>query len=213
MIITAHGGALKTGRNSKKYFKTIKNYNVDAIEVDIYNGKYGLYISHLPRPGILKKTALPLSFVFDFVAEHKFKVNCDVKQKNLIKPVLDLARQKGVTQYVYFTGNTVTDKDIKDLVEGEIALNKAFFKLVPTPENLAKIKKIIDDIENPRIRAFNVNKKYCTDAMLDEAKRIKLPLSIFTVDDADLLKKLALRDELFNITTNIPDVLTGKKNP
>jgi len=35
-MITAHGGALGTGRNTKAFFKNIDKYNADAIEVDIW---------------------------------------------------------------------------------------------------------------------------------------------------------------------------------
>ena len=33
-MLTAHGGALKTGRNSKAYFELMSKLNADAIEVD-----------------------------------------------------------------------------------------------------------------------------------------------------------------------------------
>ena len=34
-MITAHGGALNTGRNSYKYFKAMENLSMEAVEVDI----------------------------------------------------------------------------------------------------------------------------------------------------------------------------------
>ena len=34
-MITAHGGALGTGRNSRMYFDNVSAYNADAIEVDV----------------------------------------------------------------------------------------------------------------------------------------------------------------------------------
>ena len=44
MIITAHGGALGTGRNTKAYFNSIDKYGADALEVDIYKSGDLLYL-------------------------------------------------------------------------------------------------------------------------------------------------------------------------
>ena len=70
MLITAHGGALGTGRNTPEFFETVKGYAVDVIEVDVYKKKDLLYISHLPK--ILPRKALTLEFVFDFIKEYGF---------------------------------------------------------------------------------------------------------------------------------------------
>ena len=158
MIITAHGGALNTGRNTKLYFDTIADYSVDAIEVDIYSGRGGrLYISHMPMLPWRQKRALPLSFVFEYVKEQGFKVNCDVKQKGLVKPVLDLARSLGAEEHIYFTGS-VSPAEIKDLTAGEAALNVVFFGgLVPSVKTAEKFKKVIDDCQNERVKALNLH--------------------------------------------------------
>ena len=43
MLITAHGGALGTGRNTPEFFETVKGYAVDVIEVDVYKKIYCTY--------------------------------------------------------------------------------------------------------------------------------------------------------------------------
>ena len=45
-MITAHGGALGTGRNTQAYFDNIDKYQADAIEVDIWKKGDLLYLSH-----------------------------------------------------------------------------------------------------------------------------------------------------------------------
>ena len=43
-MITAHGGALDTGRNSRLYFASADNFMCDALEVDVrHRGEY-LYL-------------------------------------------------------------------------------------------------------------------------------------------------------------------------
>lgn len=103
MLLTAHGGALGTGRNSALYFETIKDYDADIIEVDVHKKGKLLYISHLSR--LFPKKAIPLSFVFEFIKKHDFSVNCDIKRGGLAKSVLELAREMGVANRVIFTGN------------------------------------------------------------------------------------------------------------
>ena len=146
MLVTAHGGSFGTGRNTEKYFQTIKDYNVDIIEVDIWKRGDLLYISHLPRL-FPKLWTLPLSYVFEFVKEHRFKVNCDVKQGGLVKPVTELARSYGVEDLILFTGS-VKPFEIKD-VTNEVWLNRSFFGMPPVCENVGKMKacgRFIQDI-------------------------------------------------------------------
>lgn len=204
MIITAHGGALNTGRNTHKYFETVANYEVDAIEVDIYKRNDILYISHLPK--LFYKKAITLSYVFDYLKKNNFKINCDVKWKGLVKPVLELAEEKGVSDRIYFTGY-VSKEDLRYLSAGEVYLNAGFFKsLKPKTENLEAIKNIIDNLNNDKVKGINVNYRYCTEEFLAKAKEIGLAISVFTVDNKEELKRLIQHKELANITTNIIDV-------
>ena len=82
MLITAHGGALGTGRNSQKFFDTIKDYEVDVIEVDVQRRKERLYISH--ASGFCAKKP-SLEYVFEYIKEHDFMVNCDMKERGWSK--------------------------------------------------------------------------------------------------------------------------------
>ena len=209
MMITAHGGALKTGRNTQKYFDTIEAYDVDAIEVDIYKRNNHLYISHLPK--LFYKKAITLEWVFEYIKTHNFRINCDVKWRGLVKPVLEIAKKIGVEEKIYFTG-FVTREDLKDLDAGEAYLNAGFFKpQKPIVKDLDTIKKTLDSLNNQRVKGININYRYCSDEFLTAAKELNVPLSIFTVDNkADLLRFLS-REEIANITTNIVDVALENK--
>ena len=102
-MITAHGGALGTGRNTRLYFDNIGVYCADAIEVDIYRKDGLLYLSHLPAPlGYRKKVTLKEAF--ELVKRTGHKINCDLKMRGLVGDVIKLAEEVGVTDNLIFTG-------------------------------------------------------------------------------------------------------------
>lgn len=204
MLVTAHGGSFDTGRNSKKYFEKICSYAVDVLEVDIWKWGRKLYLSHLPS--LVPNRCLSLSYAFEIVAKYNFKINCDVKQHNLIKSVIELAKEKGVLDKILFTGNTISLTDIKNLTSGEIYLNRPFFKIrKPKPSDVKNIKDYIDSFNNPRIKGINFNHLYCTEEFLDECKSQGVAVSVFVVDSEIEQRRLAKHSELHNITTNYPD--------
>lgn len=205
MLITAHGGALRTHRNSKLYFDTIISYAVDIIEVDIW--KFGglLYLSHLPS--LLPMMRIPLSYAFEVIAEHNYRINCDVKQKHLVKDVLALAEKMGVLDRIIFTGSVSKD-DINHLTAGEVYLNKSFFKnRHPVPSDVKAMKAYIDSFGNSRIKGVNLKYTFCTEEFLEECQKNALPVSVFVVDNLKEMNRLVKHTELANITTNYPDEL------
>ena len=203
-MVTAHGGSLKTERNSQKYFDTIKDYNVDIIEVDIQKKGKKLYLNHMPKLFNVKK-CLPLSYAFEFIKAHNFKINCDVKRKGIVKDVLKLAKQMDVLDRIIFTGS-VSRRDFPHLKEGMAYLNRGFFKFIKiNAKNMQKIKDKIESYNNPRIVGVNFRYTLLTDEILAECERIKLPVSTFTVDSTKQLKMLCNATFLDNITTNKPD--------
>lgn len=203
MLITAHGGALNTGRNTPKFFQTIKGYEVDVIEVDIYRAAGTLYISHMPK--LFYKRALTLAYVFDYLKDTNFKVNCDVKMNALVAPVTELAQKHNVADRLIFTG-AVSRKDIAAATAGDIYLNAAFFlPMRINTENLERVKQIIDRLNSGHVKGLNLNYKKIDDAFLDKAKELGIPLSLYTVDEEARLVGLLKREELANITTNIVD--------
>lgn len=203
MLVTAHGGSFGTGRNTEKYFQTIKDYNVDIIEVDIWERGDLLYISHLPRL-FPKLWTLPLSYVFEFVKEHRFKVNCDVKQGGLVKPVTELARSYGVEDLILFTGS-VKPFEIKD-VTNEVWLNRSFFGMPPVCENVGKMKARIESYGKSNIKGINFNHKYLSDEFLKRCTEADLAVSAFTVDDEKEQERLLSYPIIANLTSNMPDV-------
>lgn len=203
-MITAHGGALGTGRNSKLYFDTMKSIKPDAIEVDIMMRGDVLYLAHVLPPISLKR-AIKLDSVFEYCKENNFRVNCDVKRKYLAKAILSLAKKIGVTNLIYFTGEFCKE-EVSDLTDGEAFVNTNFYssKFALNVENLVSIKAYIDSFKNKLIRGINIKYQYATDEFLAKAREIGLNLSIYTVDDIEVLKRL-ISEKPSNITTNLID--------
>lgn len=93
--------------------------------------------------------------------------------------------------------------DLKFLTDGAVYLNKGFFApLKPVVGDLIAIKELIGSLNNERVKGINVSYTYCNERMLEEAKRIGLKLSIFTVDKTEELERLMLHKEIANITTS-----------
>ena len=201
MIITAHGGAMGTGRNSQKYFERTADYRADALEIDVRSRGDLLYISHLPA--LFPGKCIPLARAFDMVAESGLMVNCDIKERRLVKRVLDLAKSAGIADKVYFTG-AVTLEDSDDIDAGAVWLNAFNFSEVGvTPASAARIKVMIGATGNPAYRGINIDKRRATDEFMRAAAAAGLGVSVYTVDDpAEQRRLAAFRPD--NITTNRP---------
>lgn len=199
MMITAHGGAMNTGRNTQAYFDNIDTYKADAIEVDIWKKGNLLYLSHLPSPFCYKKK-LTLRYAFEVVKEKKIKINCDLKQTGIIRDVIELAKEIGVQDYLIFTGEArLSDSQYVDC--GQVWFNRMGIKYVK--QNVKALKELLDSFSNPHFAGLNLKYTKIDDEFLQECKKYDLKLSVFTIDDEEVMKKYAKKID-GNITTNRP---------
>ena len=200
-MITAHGGALGTGRNTRRYFERAAEYRADALEIDVRKKGGLLYISHLPA--IFVKRKITLAEAFDEVKKLGLRVNCDIKQRGIVKDVLNLAKEKGIADKVYFTG-AVALEDSKDVDAGEVWFNSFNFRTVGiTPESAARIKVMIDAAGNPAFKGINIGKGLATDEFMAAANKAGLNVSVYTVDDPREQERI-LAHNPGNMTTNQP---------
>ncbi|MDE6472321.1 MAG: hypothetical protein K2L52_04770 [Clostridia bacterium] len=198
MIITAHGGALGTGRNTKAYFNNIDKYGADALEVDIYKSGDLLYLSHWPS--FFPKRKLTLRYAFEHVKKTGMLINCDLKMKGIIQDVIALAKEVGVQDQLIFTGCVnINDSDIIDC--GQAWFNSVGIEY--TKNNVKAIKEKIDSYNNPHFAGLNVNFKKIDLDFVAECKKYQLKLSVFRIDGG---KALAMYGKIIdgNITTNQP---------
>ncbi len=203
MMITAHGGALGTGRNTPLYFKSMEDYLVDAIEIDLRKKNGKIYLAHSPFY-LFNPKKLTLKRAFEFVKKNGWTVNCDVKRSGLVKEVLSEAKNMGIEDNILFTGS-VSEADLRDLDAGCVYLNATFFPYKMTEENVPQIKKHIEKFKNPRIKGININFRCVTDGFASACERENLKISVYTVDEPELIKRLVAYSAVVNVTTNIPD--------
>ena len=204
LMLTAHGGAEKTGRNTYAYFDAMKTRKMEAIEVDIHRVGGELVIAHI-MPSLIKSRRIPLRYVFEYCKEYGFKVNCDVKRTGLVKYVVALAEEIGVTDKIYFTGSVSAD-DLKDLGDTVVYMNELFFglKYPISVENMPKIKAYLDSFGIPNVKGINVSYVRVNDKILKKAQEIGLGVSLFTIDNEEKLKEF-LQYDIDNVTTNLID--------
>lgn len=207
MIITAHGGSLGTGRNTKKYFDSMnKIEGIDALEVDIRKRGKSLFLGHSFIP-LRKKNRIPLSNILEFCLKNGYKLNCDLKRFGLVKMLKSEVEKVGAFDVVYLTGS-VGKSEIKNLNGMNVYLNDTFYLHKfgpPREENLQKIKNYLESFECAEIKGLNVSKMFVNTSFLEKAKEIGLGLSVYTVDDEKNLKNL-IGWAIDNITTNRIDL-------
>ncbi|MFI3229208.1 MAG: hypothetical protein R3Y23_03495 [Bacillota bacterium] len=200
-MITAHGGALDTGRNSYKYFRTISNYKVEAIEVNVWKMWGKLCIAH-NLPPIIPQKFISLEYVFGFCKTTNKMVNLDLKCKNIAKDIVALAKKMNVEQYIKFSGK-LSAQDINNIDVGEIFVNTQFYPTLGTPSvsNLKAIKDYLDTFNNPCLKGINIPYRYASTELIEMANSIGLNLSVYICDEKLLLERLIPLD-VYNITTN-----------
>ena len=199
MLLTSHGGALNTGRNSRLYFDTIKAHKVDVIEVDVRKRGDRLYIAHMKS--LFPGKAIQLSYVFEYIKEHNFKVNCDLKERGIIGDVIKLAGEIGVKDKLIFTG-AVRPSDTDKITAGEVYVNASYyFPVLPKVRNLEKIKEIVFSGGSPHIKGLNLPYQLTSDSFINKAKELDIPLSIYTVDNLAELERI-IKADVRNVTTN-----------
>lgn len=198
-MITAHGGAMGTGRNTQAYFDNVDKYKADAIEVDIWKKGGLLYLSHFPS-FFKYREKLTLRYAFELVKAKGLKINCDLKQRGIIAEVIALAKDLGVEDLLIFTG-CVRIEDSKYIDCGQAWFNDVGIKYVK--ENVGKIKALLDSCDNPHFAGINIRYDKVDGEFLAECEKFGLRLSVFTLDDVEVMQKLAKKID-GNITTNRP---------
>lgn len=209
-MITAHGGALKTGRNTRKYFELMANLDMEAVEVDIRSKNGTLYLGHTHVP-FLKRNRLTLRYAFEFCKKYNKRINCDVKERGMVKDVQSLAESMGIEHLVYFTGS-VTPEEVKDLGNCDLYVNNSFYnsKYSLTIENLPKIKEYLDSFNSDQVKGINVNYLLTSKELWLKAMELGLGVSIYTVDNVKVLEEV-VNMGFDNVTTNKVNVALEKR--
>lgn len=147
LMITAHSGCDNTPDNSMEFVAYALSIGVDAFEIDVRNFNNTLIISHdEPKDS---DNLVYLSDVFNLAnSKPSVGINCDLKDKNIEKMVLNLAVECNLQNKIMFSGWVSLDKtkEIQERNLGESSL------LENLPEVYLNIDCLFDDFYEDRVQ-------------------------------------------------------------
>lgn len=207
MTITAHTGCMNTKANSIESIEKGFAVGADIVEIDIRFDADGVpVLSHNELSPDDEKNAVRLADAFDVIKKYpNKKVNLDIKDVSHIDAVVTLAQSKGVAQQVFFTGiwkRFLPAVKHFDNIPYYLNFNprSAFCRFMPYIRRLVKMTK------KSGAMGLNLNKKGCSEKLVDAFHQAGLAVSIWTVTNAEDAKKyIAMVPD--NITCKNPDEL------
>ena len=203
MLLTAHSGANGTAPNAEEFFDAMRTVNADVIEVDIRRIWRDYYLTHDRVASPKKKGVLPLSYAFDFIKRYDFLINCDLKKEGYMAYVMDMAERMGVKDRIILTGSTCAFFDLKAVRFGDIYVNSEYLPKL-TVENVPKIKKRLKEL-GPNVKGINISYRKMPDRFFYACSEENVPVSLFTVDDEESIKKYVQFPCIVNLTTRSAD--------
>lgn len=205
-MITAHSGCDDTPDNSLQYLSHAITCGADAFEVDVRRSSDGmLYLSH-DADG---SPCVPLADAFAMMQGLRIRINCDLKEENLEKPVLALAGSCGVLDRLILTGTVSAEVLLDDSVRSRTCWN------IPIPHRAEReqpgvvsawVRSTVALCRAHGVRVINVKCDICSDPVLDALGKEGIAVSAWTVNDPAVAERL-LRHSVYNITSRAPGVL------
>ena len=198
-MITAHSGCNGTRMNTMEYLEVASSLPIDALEIDIRRSKDGrLLLTHDP---IREQPLLTLDEAFEFLLEKSVVINCDLKEYGLEEAVLECADKYGIRNRIIFTGS-VTDcmNFMKNHSDVQVFINAE--ELVPDIHKKTGPDMLISRCKYAGYQVINIDYRICDDRLLNGCKRAGIGLSVWTVDDIEMIKRLRAIG-VVNLTTNL----------
>ena len=203
--VTGHSGCMGTAENSLQSIIASAENGADITEIDLRFAKDGTPILTHDAP---KGNEVTLDAAFAKVSEYKsLLVNVDVKEcTEQLSQISGLAEKHGIADRIFFTG----------LFEEDIPTAKKACPTVPCWLNMnvrpkilhtkIYLQRLVEKVKNTGTVGINMNKDNATKELVDLFHENGLQVSLWTVDDEDIMQKcIALSPD--NITTRYPDKL------
>jgi glycerophosphoryl diester phosphodiesterase len=210
-MLTAHSGCEKTPMNSIVYIKKVLEILPDVMEVDVRLSSDGeLVLDHNGNAG----HAVSFEKACRAIADSPIMINADLKEKNLEEKVLETAKDCGITSARILFSGCLGDPGTMQSRIGEARVfanpeefDAGFYGCMDMKEREERFKNVLHAICDCQFRTVNINYRYCTENMMSLCRKMKIGISLWTVDDAkDARRLLESRnaDQIVNITTNYP---------
>ena len=199
-IITAHSGCEGTPDNSIAHIKTAIASGAECFEIDINAAPDGmLYLTH-DKPSSYEGIPLFEECLKLAAADEKIMINCDVKTEWLKAPVIALAKKYGMESRILFTGSYHLG-ELTDLDASEADWWVNIFH--NTEESISSAISACDSTGGT-YRILNLHYGMVNDAFAARTRKAGYPLSVWTVNNEEGLRRMMTYPEVWNITTRIP---------
>lgn len=227
-MITAHTGCMGSKPNTIASVLEGINRGADIIEMDIRATRDGIVV--LAHDDCVEVLSHGSQKIEDLCYEDLYKNVIEIVR---LEEAMELIRDANKTANIDLKSGTVVDamaRTIKDMGMMESVLltgcgkemaskitesYKGFQVLMDVDEKLllagdydygALVKMWCRDAVEASCCAFNIPYEVCTEELVERAAKRCLPVCLYTIDEAELMKKYADMG-VFSITTNRVDLL------
>lgn len=232
-LVTAHSGCMGTVPNSLEHIQKAIELKADIIEVDIRGTKDGIVVlSHDEQVssccsisgsgngiGIIEELTyegirtiggklVTAEEILPLARENNFVFNLDLKDDEAVEPLMSWLKQLNMQDYVLLTGCGFSKaKAIKQHYgDFHVLLNAEETGALEEKDYGDYIKLTCNDALSAGCCGINISHEDCRRELMEYAVRVKLPVYVYTVDEADAMKKL-MEEGAYSITTHKIDLL------
>lgn len=201
ITVTAHSGCMELPDNSIEAMESGVKAGARIVEFDLqFSADGSPVLSHdVPAP---EASYVTLEEAFAFLAEHPdVRANVDVKSTTYLEKVSTLAEQAGVTERIFFTG--IRENDVATVREKCPGIPYYLNTDVSEDEDL---NALAEKTASLGAAGVNLYWKNASPELVSVFHRHGLPLSVWTVNDAKDVMKLAVYG-VDNITSRRPDIV------
>lgn len=223
-LITIHSGGLEAPANSRTYLFRALEKRPDIIEIDVRRTADNIAIlSHDARPPGDKtllserslmeiKAAYPevltLEEAVDICHDHSICLNLDIKEYSAVMPAVEMVEKKKDSGPFIFSGcgrEEVTA--LRAALPGARVLYNARPWIAGEFADYSRyILAMMDEAEQLGCFGLNISIEDLKPELMGYSRLFDVPVFVWTVDDRDTMRKLALMG-VYSITTNNVDLL------
>lgn len=201
--ITAHTGAFDTVDNTLESLEVAIKNNVEVYEVDIRQRPDGTVV--MGHDIITTNSdGVELTTVFEKIKETDIKLNLDIKETRVLKPLHDLIVEYSLSNQVFLTGIEVFQvnkvKENCPNIEYYINYMPSRFQIFGQEYQ----KRILELMEKTGAVGINCKHIYASRTLSNLLHQNGYKLSVWTVDKKYEIKR-ALINKPDNITTHYPN--------
>ena len=215
-----HNGAGNTEINSSEYIEWACRCKPDYIEVDVRcTSDMVPVLHHDPFINIddkknylkdinytdllkIKPDLLRLDSIVELISSRSIGINFDIKELRSVKSVLELLREKNITENIIFSGCGINEARIIHSFNPDLPV---LLNADPAPENPDQYKDFIENtlsiVKKENFYGLNIDYNDCKPELIKLAKKMNIPVMVWTIDNSEDMKRY-INLQVSSITTN-----------